>query len=270
MMNGQSELGNEDFFTPDIQYFIFRQCTADWRLKPHQVDEYDITYVVQGSARYTINGVRHEVAAGDLLCLPEGTRKEAATDREHLMQCFSVNFIPRSILGKPLVPPFPLLSHIGIHDDIIRFFHEFNYAYIEKQPGYFFKTAGLLLAILGRFLELTLYKNRLTVQDFRIKETIRYIAQHYAEGLQVKNLAARAGLTTQYFGALFKAETGMAVSHYLAKVRIAHAENMLKSGGYLVSDVAEFCGYCDIFHFYKQFKAITGIPPSHYIPRHGN
>jgi AraC-like DNA-binding protein len=261
-------LGNGDFFMPDIQYFIFRQCTSDWRLKPHSVDDYDITYIVQGNARYTLNDDRYEVAAGDLLCLPEGTRKEATTYRDRLMQCFSVNFIPRKPTGEPVVPQLPLANHIGIHDDIIRFFREFNYSYIEKQPGYLFKTSGLLMMILDRFLELTVYKNEFIPKDFRIQEALRYINQHYTEGLQVKKLAARAGLSTEYFGCLFKGETGMTVNRYLAKVRVAHAERMLQSGDYLVSDVAELCGYCDIFHFYKQFKAITGMPPSHYIPRH--
>jgi AraC-like DNA-binding protein len=258
------------FFIPDIQYVIFRQCTPEWRIKPHSVDDYDITYIIEGNARYTLNGVCHELSAGDLLCLPEGTQKEAVTYRDRLMQCFSVNFIPRSLQGEPVIPQLPLANHIGIHDDIIRFFHEFNYSYIEKQPGYLFKTAGLLMMLLDRFLELTVYKNEFIAKDFRIKETLRYISQHYAECLRVKKLAVRAGLSTEYFGCLFKHETGMTVKRYLAKVRAAHAENMLQSGDYLVSDVAELCGYCDIFLFDKQFKAITGMPPSHYIPRHGN
>jgi AraC-like DNA-binding protein len=42
---------------------------------------------------------------------------------------------------------------------------------------------------------------------------------------------------------------------------------MLKSGAYRVTEVAEYCGYNDAFHFYKQFKHITGLPPSRYIPK---
>jgi AraC-like DNA-binding protein len=258
-----------DFFTPEIDYFIFRQCTAEWRLKPHAVDQYDITYVIDGKGRYTLNGIRHEVGAGDLICLPEGTRKEAATYPDKLLRVFSVNFLPRGLHGEVIIPPLPLFSHIGVQDDIVRLFHEFNDAYIEKQPGYLFKTSGFLLLILSRFLELTVYENKFTVKDLRIKECLRYIAEHYAGCLQVKKLAARAGLSTEYFGCLFKSETGMTVKRYQAKLRVAHAENMLKSGDYLVSDVAELCGYCDIFHFDKQFKAATGLPPSQYIPRHG-
>jgi AraC-like DNA-binding protein len=226
--------------------------------------------VIHGKGRYTLNGVRYEVATGDLICLPEGTRKEAVTDPDDLMRVFSVNFLPCGLHGDMVVPSFPLFSHIGTHDDIVRFFHEFNDAYIEKRPDYLFKTSGLLLLILSRFLELTVCKNKSAVKDLRIQDSLRYIAQHYAECLRVKSLAARVGLSREYFGCLFKSETGMTVSRCLAKVRVTHAEDMLKSGDYLVADVAEFCGYCDIFHFYKQFKAITGMPPSHYLPRRGH
>jgi AraC-like DNA-binding protein len=263
-------INNENLFLPDVQYFIFRRCTPEWRIKPHTVDRYDITYIIKGKARYTINGVRHELSAGDLLCLPEGSKKEAITYRNHLMQCFSVNFEARNLKGESVVPAFPPVSHIDIHDDIIRLFHEFNYAYIEKRPGYLFKTSGLLMMILNRFLEFTVYKDQFMVDDFRIKETVRYIVRHYAERLLVKDLAVRAGISTPYFGNLFKRETGMTIHQFVAKVRVTHAENLLQSGGYHVSEVAELCGYCDMFHFYKQFKAITGASPSHHIPRHGS
>jgi YesN/AraC family two-component response regulator len=94
-----------------------------------------------------------------------------------------------------------------------------------------------------------------------------YIAKNYAKPLSVKNLAAQAGLNTAYFGVLFKQVTGLTVNQYIANVRIHSAKTMLKSGAYRVTEVAECCGYNDVFHFYKQFKYITGIPPSRYIPR---
>jgi YesN/AraC family two-component response regulator len=42
---------------------------------------------------------------------------------------------------------------------------------------------------------------------------------------------------------------------------------MLESGAYQVAEVAEYCGYNDVFHFYKHFKRIAGIAPSYYIPK---
>jgi YesN/AraC family two-component response regulator len=54
------------------------------------------------------------------------------------------------------------------------------------------------------------------------------------------------------------------------KIRVRNAESLLRSGGCCVSEAAEQCGYSDTYHFYKQFKAITGKPPSRYLPQKGD
>jgi YesN/AraC family two-component response regulator len=140
---------------------------------------------------------------------------------------------------------------------------------MEKQPGYGIKCRGILLLILHRLFELTVYNTNSAWGDYRIQKTTRYIAQHYAERLTVKKLAGLADLNTAYFGVLFKRATGVTVNQYVAKTRIQNAKNLLQSGGYRVQDAAEACGYCDMFHFYKQFKAITGIAPSRCLPKTG-
>jgi AraC-like DNA-binding protein len=256
----------EELFVPDIQYLVYRKCTPEWRLKPHFVSDYDVTYVTGGAARYTINGMHHELSSGSLLCLPEGTKKEAVTYPDRLMRCFSVNFKLKDTGGGIVQPPFPLVKTIGSKDDIVRFFHELVFTWLDRQPGYAIKSRALLLLILHRLYELTVYHIDSTVGDHRIQESIRYIAQHYTERLTVKKLSVIAGLNAAYFGVLFKRETGVTVNRYVAKTRVRNAENMLQSGAYRVAEVAEYCGYGDTFHFYKQFKSIMGMPPSGCLP----
>jgi YesN/AraC family two-component response regulator len=160
-----------------------------------------------------------------------------------------------------------MVNHIGLRDDIIQLFHDLNYTWTDRQPGYTIKSRGLLLMILHRFLELTVYNNEATVKDHRIENVIRYITQHYSERLTVEKLASMVNLNAAYFGTLFSREIGTSVNHYIARIRIRNAENILRSGVYRVTDVAEQCGYSDMYHFYKHFKALTGLPPSKFIPR---
>lgn len=253
-------------FLPEIQYLVFRECTPEWRLKPHESSCYDMTYLIDGAARYTIDGVQHEVSAGDLVCLREGMWKEARTYPGRLMRCFSVNFLAINRNGESVYPPFPDVSHVAVKDDIVKLFQELVYTWFDQQVGYTIKSQGLLLLILHRFFELTVYKIDSMVGDCRIKTAIRYITQHFTERLTVKKLAELVNLNAAYFGALFKRETGISVNRYVAKLRVRNAENMLRSGAYRVAEVADYCGYSDIFHFYKQFKAIIGVPPSRCIP----
>jgi AraC-like DNA-binding protein len=251
-----------DDFVPSINYLVARRCTPEWRLRPHAVSEYDITYVTKGNAEYGVNGNRYTLSPGDLLCLSKGAIKEARTWSDRLMRCFSVNYSRTH----GAAPYFPEISHIGVNRDLINLFNELNFAWTERRDGYIVKTRGLLLLILHQLYELTTTPDP-SEEDYRVKKACQYIAEHYAEKLPVKKLAGLANLNAVYFGALFKRETGLTVQQYIARTRVRHAENMLKSGEYKVQKTAELCGYQDVFHFYKQFKTLTGFPPSRCIPK---
>jgi AraC-like DNA-binding protein len=268
MINSLEMQNPVDFYVTDIDYFVFRKCTAIWRLKKCVVTPpYEITYVIKGAARYTINGRNYDLSAGDLLCLHAGLKKDAVTFPERLMHCFSVDFTAINMKGENVNPPFPLVSHIGLRNEIIQLLFDFNYTWTDRPPGYTIKSRGLLLLILHRLLELTVYNNGAAVMDHRIESAIRYISQHYSERLTVKKLASMVKLNSAYFGTLFNRETGISVNRYIARTRIRNAENILRSGAYKVMEVAEQCGFSDIYHFYKQFKTITGLPPSKFVPQ---
>jgi AraC-like DNA-binding protein len=256
----------KDSLFPVINYLVYRECQPGWVIKKHAVERFDLTYVISGSARYTINGNLYELLPGDLLCLKEGMIKEAVTFSKNPMHCFSVNFLLRDSQGQAVFLPFPLYSRIGILSDLIQQFHDLIHSSLIRQPGYILHCSGLLLLILYRVHELTVLNIETKMKDNRIQDIIRFIVRHYSEPLTVRCLADKIKLNPAYFGALFKQATGETVHRYIAKIRIRNAQNILSAGGHNVCEVAEQCGYCDSYHFYKQFKAITGKPPSMYLP----
>jgi AraC-like DNA-binding protein len=255
---------------PDIKYVIFRKCTPSWSMPEQVVAAWNLSYLIAGDARYTIDGKVHSVTAGDLLCLSPGTIRAGVTFPDRLMHCFSVDFELKRASGEITSLPFPIVSHIGCKKEIIHLFHELTFSWLDQQPGYTMKIRGFLLLILNLFFELSVYNIDSSSGDFRIKNLARYIAKHYSEKLSVEKMAAMVDLNTVYFGALFKRETGLTMKQYIAKTRIRNAENLLRSGEYKVGEVAERCGYSDIYHFYKQFKTIMGVAPSQCIPKKGN
>jgi AraC-like DNA-binding protein len=250
---------------------VFRECTAEWKIKDRLgvFNWWDLTYLISGKARYTIDGVAYDLEAGDLLCLPPGHSREARTWQDSLMRCFAVNFslINLKAANESALLPLPLISHVGVREDIIQLYRELDFVWMDHQALYRFKSRALFILILHRFFELILYNTDSVVVDSRIKETLRYIAQHYTKKLSVRQMAGMVNLSPVYFGALFRRETGMIMSHYLIKTRVRYAENLLKSGEFRVNEVAERCGYNDIFHFYRQFKRICGVSPSDCIPK---
>jgi AraC-like DNA-binding protein len=256
---------NEEIF-PEIDYLVFRKCTPVWQIKESVFPFWDLTYVTAGSARYTIDGEKYTLTAGDLLCMPPGHIRSATTFPGNLMNCFAVNFNLKNTKGGKARLPFPLIYSIGPQEDLIHLFHELVFFWLDRPPFYSIKCRGIFLLILHRLFELINNADP-SSGDARIKKIIYHIASHYAEKISVKQMANLLGLNTVYFGSLFKRETGITMNRYLIKTRIRNAENLLRSGEYSVHEVAERCGYHDVFHFYKHFKEIYKIPPSECIPK---
>jgi len=260
-----------DDFVPTITHHVFCKCKADWRIWEGQINNHELTYIIKGKARYTINGIKHELEGGDLLYLTEGDIQEATTYPHNLMHCFTINFTPRYLAAKKMGDSadalFPMISHIGQRRDIIGMFMELTLSWNERQQGYILKSRALLMLILHRLSEIIVHDVDSAHSDYRINRVTRYIALHYTEKLTVKSLARQVNLAEVYFGHLFKRETGMTVHQYITRVRVQNAENMLQTGGYKIHEAAELCGFSDMYHFYKSFKALRGFAPSQCIPR---
>ena len=145
---------------------------------------------------------------------------------------------------------------------MFRHIREFNYIWLGKPPGYRMQAKSVLLAILHRLLTLALYRIPGPEQDPRIEQVKAYVIDHFAEDIELTTAAELVGLHPVYLSRLFKKHTDVTFRQFLNTVRVNHAEMMLSSGGFTVSEVAERCGYKDVGYFSNVFKAIKGFTPS--------
>jgi YesN/AraC family two-component response regulator len=106
------------------------------------------------------------------------------------------------------------------------------------------------------------YGLKAIIMDKRIKLVLHYMSNHYNEQLTVQKMAALVNLSDMYFGNLFKQVTGMTFRKFLTLIRMNRAEDMLYSGEYKVNEIADACGFSDVFYFSRQFKENRGFAPS--------
>lgn len=94
------------------------------------------------------------------------------------------------------------------------------------------------------------------------------MSNHYKEPLTVQRMASMFNLSDMYFGNLFKQETGMSFRNFLTLIRINRAEEMLYSGEYKIHEIADACGFTDVFYFSRVFKKHRGLSPSDALRMH--
>lgn len=92
----------------------------------------------------------------------------------------------------------------------------------------------------------------------------RYIEEYYGGDLSAENIAAVVGLSPSYLRALFKQTVGESPIRYLNRVRIERAREMIASGMFHLDEVAEACGFQNVYYFSRVFKSFTGVPPGKY------
>ncbi len=100
-------------------------------------------------------------------------------------------------------------------------------------------------------------------------ETVkRWIAENYSGHVELNTLANLVFLTPSYLSKLFKHETGLTVTEYIAEVRMKNAKRLLRTEpGMKVHQIGAEVGYPDPAYFNKLFKKMVGVTPNEYIKK---
>jgi len=99
---------------------------------------------------------------------------------------------------------------------------------------------------------------------FPIAPAIRHLLTNPCGDTDVAALAGMCHVSESCFRSLFKRYSGKTPSKYCLDNRIFRAKQLLESGLYSVSEVAELVGYRDPGYFSKVFKKETGVLPGIY------
>ena len=99
-------------------------------------------------------------------------------------------------------------------------------------------------------------------KDERIIEAKKYIDSHFREKNCIEEAVRISGVSDRRFRSLFHSAYDITAAGYILSLKIALAKNLLSVGTLPISEIAELCGFFDIYHFSKTFKNEVGIPPS--------
>ena len=97
-----------------------------------------------------------------------------------------------------------------------------------------------------------------------IQRVMEYINLHLGDHISNDDLAANASMSISHLSKVFKKETGMTMTEYIALMRCKKAAGLLKKTDLPVQEISSYVGYSDNNYFVKVFKKIYDLTPSEY------
>ncbi|ADV83074.1 AraC family transcriptional regulator [Terriglobus saanensis] len=88
--------------------------------------------------------------------------------------------------------------------------------------------------------------------------------QDLSADLDLKTLASEIGYSQSHFLRIFQAATGQTPYQYLLDLRLARAQDLIRSRRVSMIDIASTCGFSSHSHMSRIFRQIKGFTPSEY------
>lgn len=91
-----------------------------------------------------------------------------------------------------------------------------------------------------------------------------YIDEYFERSITAADLSAVSGISASHLRTLFRRTYGETPNRYLNRVRVEKAKEMLASGMFTISEVAESCGFLNVHYFSRVFREYTSTTPGRY------
>lgn len=130
-----------------------------------------------------------------------------------------------------------------------------------------YESAVRLLAIFAQ--QISGLANQLMVQGAQAEAPVvtrarTYIAANLVEDLTLTQVAAAVNMSAFYFCKVFKKETGLNFTDYVARVRIEAVKQMFLNPHTRISEAAYAAGFQSLSQFNRTFRRISGEAPTAY------
>ncbi|TNJ61013.1 AraC family transcriptional regulator [Paenibacillus hemerocallicola] len=270
-MNLPNEMDNFDFTITNLHYVVDLLSKSSVNVQPTQEsvsqNEYVLSLTTHGSTNYYISDNHYSISKGDILFFPKVLpRKKILGESDqwrHIIVRFNVQFG-----GDADQAALESLNPVFKNIDQTRsglLFQELLQAWVGKQTGYWIRCRSRIMDILHLLIIDSLEHK--TSHLKMVELLLGLMHANEQNFFSIAELSREIGISPSYLCLIFKKTTGMTVIQYQNRIKIGKASDLLRSGEYNITAVAERLGFKDIYYFSRLFKKMMGTPPSYIMKK---
>lgn len=281
-------------WVPRITWMGFVSYKSPWIHFKRNTNEYILYILKSGELHIQENKIRYVLQKGDVLLLEPNLDHEGF--EKHICDYYYIHFThpdissvciedlesfaKRYILedrdteesGRCCIPKqFTIKDRSGFAQ-IVNGLNEMLQLYRRKNYNRSLtalKFSELLILLSRENLQAELQKSRKRTTKGTVKahELLDYIHHHYQSKITSEDIEALFECNFDYLNRTFNKLTGHSITHYINKVRISQARELLQTTHLSIGEIAYLVGFGDIYYFSKVFKKYEGISPVAYYKR---
>lgn len=232
---------------------------------PGKLPTYELMLYRKGHSLLTFHGKSFHMAPGSILYLPKGLdNNEYIVDATEEFGLYNIYFDT----ADPM-PAEPMLIASDMQS-LCALMEKLHLIWFSKKSGYYYRSLQLIYQLFE-----ALHQKQIRYQTphkfIPLEPSLNYMMEHYCDiDFDQKQMISLSGLSYSYFKQLFIARYGMPPVKYLTQLRIRRALELLQTKKFSITEIAELCGFENVYYFSNVFKKQTGVCPSGYPAHSGD
>jgi len=240
---------------------------------PHYHSELEFHLICRGSYRYFIGDTTYDLQSNSIAIIHKSEVHSCIGASDAYTKKMLLIFSPKLLEDRPLaleiIERLKDTHHLKLSEKQARMVELAILEIAEERRLKERHWKSFVADIIDKFL-IVLDRARLNTDKKQatgnpvMQEILGYLDKAFAEKINMPDVAARFDMSPYMLSRMFKQYVGMGFQKYLIHRRIIEAKRILEETDLKILTVAHAVGFDDLSTFNRDFKLLTGIPPSIY------
>jgi len=236
----------DNYIVKELTYYYNLQNKNGFEFAKSTLAYYVLTFVLEGSITYIVNGTEYVVRKNDAIFLTPGTTREGISSMGKPVWFVNFNFHT----FEDFHPSLPTYLPNNFSPDIKKLLQIFPYTHILPNDFSKSKVTNLLNYILLDLME----KDSRKTQNAYVNKILKIIDERITEKLTLQVISSELKLSKEYISSIFKKETGKTLTNYINEQKMIAAKEFVVNSTMPLTEISEILGFDNYNYFSRLFK----------------
>lgn len=254
-------INSQNFTITEVAFAFYKKICAPYSKQITDRPCHGLTLIESGELRIEIDGKEYCARRGDIVIQHKGDSYVLKADED--TEYYVISYLCDGDENLKAIMPSNRIFKPERHYRYVDSFK--NAANIHFSAG--ICSEPLLRSVVQEILCHMIresYPRVLSSAKNPVVAAIYYIEEYSNHFLTSEDIASAAGCSQSHLRYLFRKAYGESPMHYLNRVRVERAKEMLSTNMFTLNDIAIACGFRNVYYFSRVFKEFTGVSPGKY------